>query len=48
VTSGELRVRFRAPVPVGSEVTLEVRSGDAHLLVGGEEPVTITIDDQEE
>jgi acyl dehydratase len=45
---GELRVRFRAPVPVGSEVTLELRSGQPHLLVAGVEPVTIAIHHEEE
>lgn len=44
----QLRMRFRAPVPVGSQITLEVRSGNLRLLVGGDEPVTITVDDPEE
>lgn len=45
---GELRVRFRTPVPVGSEVALELRSGQPHLLVDGVEPVTIAIHHEEQ
>ena len=45
---GELRIRFKAPVPVGSEVMLEFRSGEPHLLVSGVEPVAIAIHHEEE
>lgn len=44
---GGLAVRFRAPVPVGEQVRVEVERGTARLLCAGAEPVDIRLDDGE-
>lgn len=45
---GAVRVRFRAPVPVGEQVEVDVAAGSAHLRSGGGEPVEITVSSDEE
>lgn len=42
-TSGQVRVRFRCPVPVGEAVDVRVSDGDVHLRYGRVEPAEINV-----